>query len=81
MTDHTIPTKKILKRSAWVLVDTDMTAAFNFISNSPKLPLWLKTCGKIAGCSYVEILEGPYDHIGARRRVILKITHLLWNNY
>ena len=69
MTDQAIPKKKILKRRVQVAVECDETTAFDFIGSGPKLPSWLKKSGKIPGCTGVEVLEGPYDHIGARRKV------------
>jgi hypothetical protein len=66
---NSIPTKKVLDRSAEVLVNCDEQTAYDFIGSGPELPTWLKTCGKIHGCISVEVLDGPYDHPGARRLV------------
>ena len=72
MTDQQVPTKKILKRSAQTTVNCSKEAAFDYISSSTKLHEWLKKSGAIPGAKNVEILEGPYDFVGARRKVIFE---------
>lgn len=69
MSNNTVPTKKALKRRVQVSVECDEKTAYEFIGSSTKLPSWLKKVGPIAGCTSVEVLVGPYDHIGARRKL------------
>ena len=64
-----VPKKGILKRSASVLVACDKSTAFNFISSESELPNWLKKVGPIPAALNAEILKGPYNFVGARRKV------------
>lgn len=64
----TIPTSGVLKRKAQINVRTDKQKAFDFISSSDRLPEWLKKSGSIPGAEGVDVLQGPYDHVGARRK-------------
>jgi len=64
----TYPTTGVVKRKAQIDVNVDKQKAFDFISSSEKLPEWLKKSGSIPGCESVDVLEGPYDHVGARRK-------------
>ncbi|MDG1331330.1 MAG: SRPBCC family protein [Crocinitomicaceae bacterium] len=57
-----------MKRKVQVNVKCDKQAAFDLISGSDKLADWLKKSGPIPGVKDVDILEGPYDHVGARRK-------------
>lgn len=66
---HVIPSNAKLKRKAVVLVNTDTETAFKFISSSEKLGEWLKKSPPIPGAKSVEILEGPYNFVGAKRIV------------
>lgn len=65
-----VPTKRVLKEISEILVDCNKQKAFDFISNSNKLPSWLQKSGPIAGAKIAEIIKGPYDHVGAQRKVI-----------
>lgn len=85
MTDLSIPKEKILNRRVQLSVECDEATAFEFIASSTELPKWLKKSGKISGAKSVEILEGPYDHVGARRRITFEddstaVEELLTNN-
>ncbi|MGB5378130.1 SRPBCC family protein [Muriicola sp.] len=64
-----VPKKGILKRSAQVLVDCDRSTAFDFITSNSELPNWLKKVGPIPAALNAEILKGPYNFVGARRKV------------
>jgi hypothetical protein len=66
---ESVPKKGILKRSANVLVACDKSTAFNFISSDSELPNWLKKVGPIPAALNAEILKGPYNFVGARRKV------------
>ncbi|MCJ7465334.1 MAG: hypothetical protein MUO53_01400, partial [Maribacter sp.] len=65
----TLPKKGLLKRSAQVLVDCDKKTAFNFISSEAELPNWLKKTGPVPAALNTEIIKGPYNFVGARRKV------------
>ncbi|MBL4706746.1 MAG: SRPBCC family protein [Flavobacteriales bacterium] len=69
MTNATIPSKKVLKRKAQILVNCTQEEAFKYISNSENLPQWLTKLGPIPGAQKVEIIKGPYDFIGAKRKI------------
>jgi hypothetical protein len=56
MTDKTIPTKGILKRSVNTTVKCSQEDAFALISSSDELHLWLKKCGAVPGAKSVEII-------------------------
>lgn len=63
-----IPSKAI-KKTAEILVRCDRETAYNFIASGDELPLWLKKYSIIHGARHVEVIIGPYDHVGAERRV------------
>lgn len=63
-----IPTSSVLKRKAQVNVHTDKQKAFALISSNEQLSEWLTKSGSIPGVEGVEVLQGPYDHVGARRK-------------
>lgn len=65
-----VPLKNVVTSQATVLVDCTRETAFQFISSSEKLSSWMKKCGPVHSVEMVEVLEGPYDHIGAKRKVI-----------
>lgn len=69
MEERRIPTTQVLTRKASILVNCDLHTAYEFISSGEKLPLWLKKSGPVPAATGVEVLEGPYDHPGARRKV------------
>jgi len=64
-----IPKKKILKRAAHVLVNCSKPIAFNFISSNNELPNWLKKHATIPAVINTEVIKGPYNQIGAKRKV------------
>jgi hypothetical protein len=64
-----IQKKGLLKRSAQVLVDCDKKTAFNFISSEAELPNWLKKTGPVPAALSTEMIKGPYNFVGARRKV------------
>lgn len=66
---QTIPTKGVLKKTAEILVRCDQQTAFDFISSSDELPLWLKKYSIIEGARNIEIIRGPYNDVGACRKV------------
>lgn len=70
--DVPVPTKGILKRSASVLVDCSKEEAFKFIASAEKLPEWLKKSGPVPGAVSVDLLDGSYDQIGQKRKVIFQ---------
>lgn len=65
----TIPNRKVFKRTAEVLVKCNQQTAFNFISSSDQLPLWLKKYRLIEGTKNVSIIKGPYNDVGAKRKL------------
>ena len=69
MEQTNIPIKGVLTREARILVRCSQQAAFEFISSSEELPRWLKSLGPIPGAEKVDVIEGPYDHVGARREI------------
>jgi len=69
MSSIEIPTRKIMCRQASVMVNCSQEKAFNYISSSTELPDWLKKLGPIPGAEKVEILKGPYDFVGAERKI------------
>lgn len=70
METNQIPTKNTLTRKASVLVNCDLVTAYDFISSGEKLPLWLKKSGPVPAATGVELLDGTYDFVGARRKVM-----------
>lgn len=70
--DVPVPEKGILKRSAKVLVNCTPEQAFDYIASAEKLPDWLKKKGVIPGAESVDIVKGPYNFVGARRKVIFQ---------
>jgi hypothetical protein len=68
--DEAVPKKGILKRSAQVTVNCDKPLAFKFISSSEELPNWLKKSGAIPAALNAKIIKGPYNFVGAKRKVI-----------
>lgn len=67
--ENKLPKKGLLKRSAQVIVKCDKPTAFSFISSSQELPNWLKKCGAIPSALNAEIIKGPYNFVGAKRKV------------
>ncbi len=73
MTESTgIPNKNVLSRKVSVEVSCDLQTAYDFISSSDDLSLWLKKSGPIPGATHCEIINGPYDHVGAKRKVFFE---------
>lgn len=70
METNQIPTKDVLTRKASVIVNCDLDTAYDFISSGEKLPLWLKKSGPVPAATGVELLDGSYDFVGARRKVL-----------
>lgn len=64
-----IPTNKILTRKTEITIDCSDAEAFKFIASGEELPSWLKKSGAIPGASGVEVIEGPYNKAGAKRKV------------
>ncbi len=70
MMDHnTFSTLSLLTRKAQITVNVSEEAAFQFISSSEKLPIWLKKSGPIPGADHVELLQEDYAKVGAKRKV------------
>jgi hypothetical protein len=67
--DQAVPTKRILKTSAEVIIDCDKEKAFQFISSVSKLSGWLKKAGPIYGVTNVEMIKGDWSKVGDARRV------------
>ena len=67
MANNKIPTKSVLTRKAEILVNCTQEEAFQLISSSDKLSLWLKKLGPIPGAKKVDVIIGPYNHVGAKR--------------
>ncbi|MBC8047635.1 MAG: hypothetical protein H7Y00_12620, partial [Fimbriimonadaceae bacterium] len=65
-----VPSEKILTETSEVIVHCAKEDAFKFISSNNELPLWLKKSGPIAQAKTVEIIKGPYNFVGAQRKVI-----------
>jgi hypothetical protein len=68
--EFTIPTKGLIKKSGQVLVSCSKNKAFKYISDNIDLPNWVRKSGPISGVKGVEILIGPYNHIGAQRKCL-----------
>lgn len=68
-TSRDVPLKGVIRKKAEILVRCDQATAYRFISGSNELPLWLKKYKLIHGARNIEILKGPYDEVGARRKV------------
>ena len=68
--DIAVPTENVVDTKAEVIVNCDKETAFKFISDSNELHNWLKKCGPIQNVKIVEIIKGPYNVAGARRKVI-----------
>lgn len=64
-----IPQNAKLKRTTSVLVSTNSKSAFELISSSEKLSEWLKKSPPIPGAQSVEVIDGPYNRVGAKRIV------------
>jgi len=67
-----VPVKGIVKSIASVFVDCERETAFNYISSSEKLHNWMKKSGPIKAVKFVEIIEGPYTKVGAKRKVVFQ---------
>lgn len=67
--DHHIPTDAVIVKVAEITMPVSKKVAFDYISSSIHLTEWLHTSGPIKGAKKVELLDGPYDRIGAQRRV------------
>lgn len=65
-----IPEDSTLMRYAQVEVNCDKATAFNFITSREELPNWLKKSGPVPAALTAEVLKGPYNYVGARRKVL-----------
>lgn len=61
--------KKVLSRKAIAFTNCSLEEAFDYIASSEHLSEWLKKSGAIPGAKSVEIIQGPYDTPGAKRKV------------
>jgi len=68
----TIPLNKVVKRSVEILVNCNQEKAYNFIIGTDDLPLWLKKYSIIDGAKYSNIIEGPYNYNGAKRKLFFE---------
>lgn len=64
-----VPMKGVIRKKAEILVRCSQQMAFDFISSSDELPLWLKKYKVVHGARNVEIIKGPYNDTGATRKV------------
>jgi hypothetical protein len=67
-----VPIKGVVVSKSSILVDCSKETAFRFISSSEKLSSWMKRSGPVSAVKMVSILSGPYDHVGATRKVIFE---------
>jgi hypothetical protein len=67
-----VPVKAVVVSKSSILVDCSKETAFRFISSSEKLSSWMKKSGPVSAVKMVNILSGPYDHVGATRKVIFE---------
>ena len=67
--DQQIPSATV-QTSAQVTVQCSGETAFNYISGNNQLSDWLIKCGSVAGAKSVVVLIGPYDKVGATRKVV-----------
>lgn len=68
-TPSRIPESGVLSRKSSILVNCDQQTAYDLISSTTELPHWLKQCGKIPGAQSVSLIDGPYNHVGAQRKI------------
>ncbi|HSB93746.1 MAG TPA: SRPBCC family protein [Flavitalea sp.] len=69
MLEFAIPLKGVVVSRASILVNCSKETAFRFISSSEKLSSWMKKSGPVSAVRMVDIIQGPYDHVGATRKV------------
>ncbi|MFC4721522.1 SRPBCC family protein [Geojedonia litorea] len=72
---HSVPTKHVNCIKSQVLVNCSKKIAFEFISSNEELPNWLKKVGMIHSALNAEVIEGPYNKVGAKRRVFFDGGH------
>ena len=65
---HDLPKKGIIPVRAQTTINCSKKEAFEFIISNEEMPNWLKKSGNIHSALYGEVLNGPYDRVGARRR-------------
>lgn len=70
--DVPMPKQGILKEISEIVVNCTKEDAYKFISGSSELTLWLKKSGPISSVKTVEIIKGPYDFVGAQRKVLFE---------
>jgi len=69
MNEVVIPKDRVLNRTAQVVVNCSKENASEYISSSTELSQWLVKSGPVPGAKSVEVLVGPYNFVGAKRKV------------
>ena len=68
--EQKVPSTRILHTSATTTVNATRPIVYNYITNSKKLPLWLKKKGPVQGIQSVEQFDTIYSEVGNKRKVI-----------
>jgi hypothetical protein len=68
--DIKLPASGLIKTSAQTIIKCNAQTAFDYISSSTELTNWMKKVGAVQGCKVVEIIQAPYNQVGAKRKVI-----------
>jgi hypothetical protein len=67
--DQQVPSKKILRTTAEVIVNCNKEKAYEYVSSVKELPNWLLKTGPIYGVINVTTLRGNWENVGDNRRV------------
>ena len=69
MIEFPVPQIGVVVSKSSVVVNCTKETAFRFISSSEKLASWMKKSGPVSAVKSVDVIEGPYDHVNATRKV------------
>lgn len=64
-----LPTSAVVTTSASIVIARDRPSVVAFVIDSDALPQWLQKYGPIHGVSHTVIERGPYNFVGARRKI------------